>query len=245
MSGTLTIDGLDAGYGRVGVLRGLDMEVRDGEIVAILGSNGAGKSTLLRTISGLIRPTAGRIRLDGDDVAGKNPEDVSRSGLVMVPEGRQLFAGMTVRENLLLGAYAERRRRSVVQERLAQAHALFPILEERADQVAGSLSGGQQQMVAIGRGLMAGPKVLLLDEPSLGLAPAVLAQVFDALRALREQGVTILVVEQNVMMTLALADRAYVLQRGEVVIEGTSEELQSDARVREAYLGFTTAAAAG
>lgn len=243
MSGTLEITALNAGYGRVEVLRGLDMQVREGEIVAILGSNGAGKSTLLRTISGLIRPTTGSVLLDGRELAGESPEDVARSGLVLVPEGRQLFTGMTVRENLLLGAYADRRRKAVVQERLAQAHALFPILEERADQVAGSLSGGQQQMVAIGRGMMAGPRVLLLDEPSLGLAPAVLAQVFEALRVLREQGVTILVVEQNVMMTLRLADRAYVLQRGEVVIDGTSDALQADPRVRAAYLGFESASA--
>ena len=242
MSDPLVIDNITSGYGPVTVLRDVSLRVGDGEIVAILGSNGAGKSTLLKTIVGLLKPEQGDILVEGNSVAGSRPERIAAAGVVLVPEGRQLFAGMSVIDNLMLGAYAHRRKKDAINESLERVYSLFPILRERARQIAGSMSGGQQQMVAIGRGLMANPKVLLLDEPSLGLAPVVLKQVFDALGTLRDQGMTVLLVEQNAMLTLELADRGYVLERGRMLTEGTSEALQSDDRVRSAYLGLGVAA---
>ena len=235
MSDPLVVEGITSGYGHVTVLREVSLRVGSREIVAILGSNGAGKSTMLKTIVGLLRPTTGDILVNGKRMTGSRPERVAAAGVVLVPEGRQLFAGMSVADNLTLGAYGNRAGRRAALERV---HELFPILRERASQLAGSMSGGQQQMVAIGRGLMAQPDVLLLDEPSLGLAPVVLQQVFDALTTLREQGMTILIVEQNAMATLAFADRGYVLERGRVLTEGTAERLRTDDRVRSAYLGL-------
>lgn len=235
MSVRLKVDGLVGGYGSVTVLRGVSLEVSDGEIVAILGANGAGKSTLLKTVIGLLRPAAGTITCDGEDVTGRSPEAGTRAGVTLVPEGRQLFDTMTVKENLLLGAYTQPR--SSREETLAEVFQLFPILEERIGQDASTLSGGQRQMVALGRALMARPRILLLDEPSLGLAPLIIKETFDTLERLREQGITILVVEQNAAMTLAVADRAYVLERGRVTLEGKASDLAEDPRVREAYLG--------
>jgi len=232
----LGIEGITSGYGAVTVLRNVSIEVRPGEIVAILGANGAGKSTLLKTVVGLLRPTAGRVSFHGEDVTGRAPEAVARTGLVLVPEGRQLFASMTIRENLLLGAYA--RGRAGRGDSLRRVYDMFPLLEEREAQKAASLSGGQQQMLAIGRGLMAEPRMLLLDEPSLGLAPLIIKDVFETLGRLREAGVTILIVEQNAAMTLELADRAYVLERGEVSVEGRAADLSSDPRIQSAYLGL-------
>lgn len=232
----LRIDGITSGYGVVTVLREVSLRVGRGEIVAILGANGAGKSTLLKSVVGLVRPTAGRVALDGDDITGRPPETMTRTGLVLVPEGRQLFSSMTVRENLLLGAYALGR--DGRDESLGRVFDLFPVLKERQAQKAAGLSGGQQQMLAIGRGLMARPEMLLLDEPSLGLAPLVIKEVFETLEQLRSAGVTILIVEQNVAMTLELADRAYVLERGRVAVDGSATELSRDPRIQSAYLGL-------
>jgi branched-chain amino acid transport system ATP-binding protein len=241
MSDPLVVQGVTSGYGHVTVLRDVSLRVGSGEIVAILGSNGAGKSTLLKTVVGLLKPAAGDVVVAGKNMAGRRPEQIAAAGVVLVPEGRQLFAGMTVLDNLTLGAYGKRDRASR-RAALERVHSLFPILKERSSQIAGSMSGGQQQMVAIGRGLMAQPDVLLLDEPSLGLAPVVLQQVFEALTTLREQGMTILIVEQNAMATLEMADRGYVLERGRVLTEGSSDSLRADNRVRSAYLGLDVTA---
>jgi branched-chain amino acid transport system ATP-binding protein len=243
MSDPLVVHSITSGYGKVTVLRDVSLRVGDGEIVAILGSNGAGKSTLLKTIIGLLQPSTGEILLDGSDVAGRPTESIVAAGLVLVPEGRQLFGGMSVLDNLMLGTYGHRRDRKATRETLERVYALFPVLRERSGQLAGSLSGGEQQMVAIGRGLMARPNVLLLDEPSLGLAPLVLRQVFEALAQLRELGMTVLIVEQNAILTLELADRGYVLERGRASIEGDADSLRRDERVRAAYLGLEVEAA--
>ncbi len=233
----LSIEGVCSGYGDLVVLHDVDVTVDDGEIVAILGSNGAGKSTLLKSVVGLLRTRSGQISGAGVRLTGLSTEAIARAGVILVPEGRQLFSTMSVLENLLLGGHVNRRHHRN-DSQLEQVFELFPILKERRRQVAGSLSGGQQQMLAIGRALMARPKVLLLDEPSLGLAPIVLGQVFEALGTLRTLGVTTLLVEQNAMMTLAFADRAYVLERGRVVVAGKASELASDPRIQQAYLGL-------
>jgi branched-chain amino acid transport system ATP-binding protein len=231
----LRIESLTGGYGAVTVLREVTMEVREGEIVAILGANGAGKSTLLKTVVGLLKPSAGTVLLGGDDITGLAPAKLARRQIALVPEGRQLFGTMTVQENLSLGGYTQgRAARAAGMQRVFE---LFPILEERLSQKAESLSGGQRQMVALGRALMAQPKLLLLDEPSLGLAPIVIKETFEVIKRLRNSGVTILIVEQNAAMTLAFADRAYVLDRGRVTIEGPAAELSEDPKIREAYLG--------
>jgi branched-chain amino acid transport system ATP-binding protein len=236
---SLKVHDVTSGYGAVTVLRHVSLSVANGEIVAILGANGAGKSTLLRTVVGLVRPTSGSIEAHGLDITGRPPEAVTRQRLALVPEGRQLFDSMSVRENLLLGAYT--RPRSGREESLERVFGLFPILKEKLAQRASSLSGGQRQMVALGRALMANPKLLLLDEPSLGLAPLIIKETFETLASLREQGVTILIVEQNALMTLRLADRAYVLNRGRVVMEGPADELAESPRVSQAYLGLDVA----
>jgi branched-chain amino acid transport system ATP-binding protein len=238
----LAVDGLTAGYGPVTVLRDVTLAARPGELVTVLGANGAGKSTLLATVVGLLRPRAGRVVLDGEDITGRSPEDISRRRLVLVPEGRQLFGPMSVQENLLLGAHGRRLRRAAVAEQVEAVFDLFPALRERPRELAANLSGGQQQMLAIGRALMAGPKLLLLDEPSLGLAPLVTLQLFETLRSLHDSGVTILLVEQNARMALDLADRGYVMERGSVALEGRAADLLEDQRVRAAYLGLSSAA---
>jgi branched-chain amino acid transport system ATP-binding protein len=238
MSDPLVIDKLTSGYGHVTVLRDVSLRVGQGEIVALLGSNGAGKSTLLKTVVGLLHPSKGQIFVDGDSVARTSTERIAEKGVVLCPEGRQLFSALTVHDNLMLGAYGHRRDRRGTQEALERVYTLFPILRDRAGQVAGSMSGGEQQMAAIGRALMARPQVLLLDEPSLGLAPLVLRQVFEALERLRQFGLTVLIVEQNAMLTLELADRGYVLERGRISVEGPSSNLRQDERVRAAYLGL-------
>ncbi|MBA2348262.1 MAG: ABC transporter ATP-binding protein [Solirubrobacterales bacterium] len=231
----LALQGVTSGYGPVTVLRDVSMEIAQGEIVAILGANGAGKSTLLKSAVGLVCPSAGVVAVSGRDVTGHAPEKIAGEGIVLVPEGRQLFDTMTVRENLLLGGYT--RPRGEREESLERVYSLFPILKDRLEQRSSSLSGGQRQMVALGRALMARPTLLLLDEPSLGLAPIIIKETFETLARLREDGMTILVVEQNAAMTLRMADRAYVLQRGEVLMEGPAAELEQDPRVRSAYLG--------
>lgn len=235
----LQLRGVTSGYGPVTVLRDVSLEVASGEIVAILGANGAGKSTLLKTTVGLLRPTAGTVEARGADITSRSPEFIARQRVVLVPEGRQLFDSMTVRENLTLGGYTQPR--AGRDASLRRVFALFPILEERLGQKSSSLSGGQRQMVALGRALMAQPTILLLDEPSLGLAPLVIKETFEALAKLRDEGLTILLVEQNAAMTLRLADRAYVLERGRVSLEGPAAELASDPRIRQAYLGLDAA----
>ncbi len=221
-------------YGRVRALQGVRLQVRPGEIVTLLGGNGAGKSTTLRAISGLVRPQAGSINFRGHELARLDPAAVVRLGIAHCPEGRKLFPDMTVQENLELGAYT---RAGSLKDDLDRVFALFPALAARRRQPAGSLSGGEQQMVAIGRALMSRPTLLLLDEPTMGLAPAVVRDVAKAIQRLREEGVTVLLVEQNVQVALRLADRGYVLENGRLVAEGAAADLQRDDRVRRAYLG--------
>jgi branched-chain amino acid transport system ATP-binding protein len=227
-----------AGYGRVEVLRDIDMSVEAGELVTVIGANGAGKSTLLRAIVGLIPLTGGHVRFDGVELSKARPERLLRRGVALVPEGRLLFGPMSVRENLELGAYsAGRARRSAIAEGLERVHRLFPVLAERASQPAETLSGGEQQMLAVGRALMSRPRLLLLDEPSLGLAPKVIGEIFSVLDELRSQGVTILLVEQDARLALKHADRGYVMRTGQVVLDGTAQGLLDDESVRTIYLG--------
>jgi branched-chain amino acid transport system ATP-binding protein len=234
----LSVENLTSGYGPVTVLRNVSMSVAKGEAVAILGSNGAGKSTLLKTIVGLLRIEGGAVRVGPHDGTGRSPEAIAGWGVRLIMEGRQLFNDMSVRDNLILGAYAIRRDSKEILKRIAEVYDLFPLLAERSGQRVGGLSGGQQQMVAIGRGLMGRPDVLLLDEPSLGLAPQISQQVFNALRRLRELGSTMVIVEQNAMLALSFVDRAYVLERGRVTIEGRPVELIDDPRIQASYLGL-------
>ncbi|MFC4425855.1 ABC transporter ATP-binding protein [Deinococcus navajonensis] len=234
----LVIEGLAAGYGKVQVLWDVSVRVGPGEFVAMIGANGAGKTSTLRAVSGVLRPTAGRILLGGQDITRATPSQIVGQGLAHVPEGRELFALMTVRENLELGAAMRPEARSAQAETLEQVYTLFPRLRERSGQLAGTLSGGEQQMVAVGRALMARPNVLVVDEPSLGLSPLMTQTVFSALKAVNAEGVSVLLVEQNVGLSLRLADRAYVLENGQVVGQGTGAELLADPRVREAYLAL-------
>jgi branched-chain amino acid transport system ATP-binding protein len=233
----LAIDDLHCAYGEIQALWGIGFEVRAGEIVALLGANGAGKTTTLRAVSGLIVPSRGRVRFEGDDITRMPPHEVLRRGISHVPEGRHLWPRMTVLENLELGAY-NRTARAGREERLQWVLGFFPRLAERRAQMAGTLSGGEQQMVAIGRALMGRPRLLLLDEPSLGLAPRVVSEVFEVLGRLRHEGMTIVLVEQNAHEALELADRGYVLENGRVIREGPARDLLGDTAVREAYLGI-------
>src|SRR5262249_44015050 len=232
----LKVERLQAAYGKVQTLWEIGFEVPEGAIVALLGANGAGKTTTLKVLSGRLRPRGGSIVLDGERIDGRPPADIVRRGIVHVPEGRGLFPDMSVLDNLMMGAYATpgAGRRA----RLAQVFGIFPRLEERRGQLAGTLSGGEQQMVAIGRGLMAGPKLLMLDEPSLGLAPLVVEEMFRVVREINASGVTVLLVEQNTQHALALSDRGYVLEAGRVVLSGSGQQLLADANVRKAYLGL-------
>ena len=235
---TLIVEGVDAGYGLIRALWGVHLEVRPGEIVVLLGSNGAGKSTLLRTISGLIRPTAGRILFDGDRIDAYPAEEIVQRGIAHVPEGRRVFRDLTVRDNLLLGAYT--RPDSELPELLATMEALFPILADRPDQAAGTLSGGEQQMLAIARALMSRPKLLLLDEPSLGIMPKLVTKLFETIAGLRGQ-TTILLVEQNANLALEIADRGYVLENGRIVLDGSGRDMLANAGVQRAYLAHDAA----
>jgi branched-chain amino acid transport system ATP-binding protein len=228
----LEVSGVDAGYGRVQVLWDVDLEDGDGEVVALVGSNGAGKTTLLRAVSGMIEPTGGDVRLGGDSLPGRAPEEVVRAGIAHVPEGRRLFAGLTVRENLRVGAYA-----SGGDADIDRAVELFPRLGERLDQVAGSMSGGEQQMCAIARGLMADPKLIMIDELSLGLAPKLVEQILERLTSVTEAGTSVLLVDQDVDAALEAAARGYVLENGRIIASGESASLLEDPRIREAYLG--------
>jgi branched-chain amino acid transport system ATP-binding protein len=232
----LDVEGLHVYYGQIHALRGVSLTVDGGEIVTLIGANGAGKSTTLKTLSGLLRPHPGRVTLAGEDLAILPPHEIVDRGVVHVPEGRRIFGELTVRENLEMGAY-RRVDQAGVREDLDRVFALFPRLKERTHQVAGTLSGGEQQMLAIGRGLMTHPKVLLLDEPSMGLAPVLVEQIFDTIKAINGQGTTILLVEQNAYMALAIAHRGYVLQTGEVTLTGSADELRENPDVRRAYLG--------
>jgi len=236
----LRIKNLEAGYGPLKVLRKVSMHIGPSEIVTVIGANGAGKTTLLKTISGLLRAQAGEIIFEKRNLRMLPPEMIVFLGCSLVPEGRQLFAPMTVRENLILGAYVQyrRRRQEEVKEDLERVFAHFPRLKERETQLAGTLSGGEQQMLAIGRALLSRPAVLLLDEPSMGLAPRLVREIFDHIARLRtERGVTILLVEQNARAALSIADRGYVLETGRVVLEGTAEDLLANRDVQRAYLG--------
>lgn len=234
----LNIRNLHAGYDDTEVLQGIDLDVGAGEVVAIVGANGVGKTTLLRTIAGLLVPTSGTMTFKGESLAGIGAHKVVERGVVMVPEGRRLFARMSVRRNLELGAFATRARPHLAQS-LADVYDLFPILQEREDQLGGTLSGGQQQMCALGRGLMARPEILMLDEVSLGLAPIAIKRVYEAVRAIRDRGLTLVIVEQNVSQALRVADRAYVIQGGRVALTGTGRELTNNEDVRRAYLGIS------
>jgi branched-chain amino acid transport system ATP-binding protein len=234
----LELSGVKAGYGRVEVLHGIDLEVAEGELITVIGANGAGKSTLLKAIVGLVAVRAGTVTYRGARVTAARPERLVRNGLALVPEGRMLFGPMTVRENLELGAYgAGRDRRAALAEGLERVHSLFPLLAERSSQPAETLSGGEQQMLAVGRALMSRPRLLLLDEPSLGLAPKVIAEIFAVLGELRAQGVTILLVEQDARLALKHADRGYVMRTGRVVLKGSAADLLADESVRTIYLG--------
>jgi branched-chain amino acid transport system ATP-binding protein len=223
-------------YGAIHALRGISFDVEEGEIVTLIGSNGAGKSTTLRTISGLLRPREGEIRLRGERIDGKRPHEIVELGVCQSPEGRRVFARMSVHENLEMGAFA-RKDRAQLPADYERVYGLFPRLLERRGQQAGTLSGGEQQMLAIGRALMAAPRVLLLDEPSMGLAPILVEQIFDIVRTINEQGTTVLLVEQNALMALGIAKRGYILQTGEVVLADRAEKLREDPAVRKAYLG--------
>ena len=235
----LKVDEIHAGYGTVEVLNGMSMDVSQGELVTLLGSNGAGKSTLVKTISGFLRPQKGAIEFNGSRIDGMEADAITRRGLSQCPEGRSLFIDLTVADNLKLGAYVFKKDENKVRTRLERIYNLFPILKERRKQKAGTLSGGQQQMVAIGRALMAEPKLLILDEPSLGLAPLVIEKLFQTVRnILNEEGIAVLLVEQNAVKSLEIADRGYVIESGRVVLSGSKKELYGNEEVRKAYLGI-------
>jgi branched-chain amino acid transport system ATP-binding protein len=236
MKSALQVDGLFAGYDRADVLSDVSLAARPGEITCILGSNGSGKTTLVRSILGLTRPRRGRIVFDDADIAGMPTHRVIALGIACIPEGRKVFPKLTVEENLRLGAYRETSD-ATIRTRLDNVYGVFPRLRERIAQLAGTMSGGEQAMLSIGRGLMAAPRMLLIDEPSLGLSPRFVAQNFDVIRRVNEQGVTVLLVEQNAHQTLAIADRGYVLSKGRVVAQGSAAELRTNEEVRRAYFG--------
>ena len=233
----LTIENLNVHYGGIQALRGISLEVPEGKIVALIGANGAGKSTTLRAISGIVKPSSGHIVFDGQDLTELEAHEIVEKGVVMVPEGRRVFPDMTVLENLYLGAHIRTDQEGINRD-LERAFELFPRLKERETQHAGTLSGGEQQMLALGRAMMSGPKLLTMDEPSLGLAPILVEQVFGIIRRIHEEGRTILLVEQNARAALEVADYGYILESGEVVLEGLGPELAQNDDVRKAYLGI-------
>jgi branched-chain amino acid transport system ATP-binding protein len=233
----LTLNALSVSYGEIQALWDVSLEIQQGEIVALVGSNGAGKTTTLKTISGLLHPSSGSIQFEGKSIERAPAHEIVALGIAHIPEGRRLWANMTVRENLEMGAYA-RRARSMHAQTTAEVLKLFPRLAERPHQLAGTLSGGEQQMLAIARGLLSRPKLLILDEPSLGLAPVLVKEVFSVVKRINEEGVTIMLVEQNTHIALSIAARAYVLETGRVVMSGSGAGLLNDARVKEAYLGL-------
>ena len=230
----LSIKDLKVNYGGIEAVKGIDFTVTSGQIVTLIGANGAGKSSTLRTIAGLVKPKAGTVEFLGENVTGLAPSAIVQRGVVMVPEGRRIFPDLTVQENLRIGAYL---RRDDLSRDLAWVYELFPRLKERSWQFGGTLSGGEQQMLAVGRALMSRPKLLMMDEPSLGLAPLIVKGIFDIIREVNRQGVTILLIEQNANMALKIADRAYVMETGSVTMEGTGRELLENEQIKAAYLG--------
>ena len=242
MNGTtdplLALQGLALAYGGIQAVKGIDLTVGAGELVCLIGANGAGKTTTLKGICGLLPARSGKVRYAGDDITGRRPFELVRRGLVMVPEGRGVFGGLTIEENLAMGAYIRDDRAAIGQD-IERVFTLFPRLKERRRQTAGTLSGGEQQMLAIGRALMSRPKLLLLDEPSMGLAPLMVQKVFETIIAVSREGVTILLIEQNARLALEVSDRAYVLESGEITLEGEAAKLLHDPKVRAAYLGET------
>ncbi len=237
MTALLKIKDLHTYYGHVHALRGISLDVQKGEIVTLIGANGAGKSTTLRTISGLIRPREGQVIFEEKVINAVPAHDIVNRGISQAPEGRKIFSTLTVQENLNMGAYSLGNDKEAIEENRRRVFALFPRLKERMHQLAGTLSGGEQQMLSIGRALMARPKLLMLDEPSLGLAPMLVRDIFRTIKSINEQGVTILLVEQNARVALKLADRGYVIETGRIALAGTAEGLLQDERVRKAYLG--------
>ncbi len=233
----LKVSNVTAGYGRTVILQDISIEIGRGEVVTIIGSNGAGKTTLLRTISGLVKPTSGEITFNGERIDGHNPSDIVGRGLIMVPEARQLFPVMTVRDNVMMGCYHPNVREGAAK-RFEEVLDIFPRVRERLDQLAGSLSGGEQQMVAIARGLMASPKLLMLDEPSLGLAPLIVQQMFGIVDRICQMGTTVLLVEQKAFHALKIAERAYVIENGRIAMENTGVGLLADPHIKTAYLGI-------
>jgi branched-chain amino acid transport system ATP-binding protein len=233
----LSVEGIQTCYGAFQALRDVSLEVDTGEVVTILGANGAGKTTLLRTISGLVSPASGAIRFGGEPLSGVVPDAIVKLGISHCPEGRMLFPELTVQKNLELGAYVHRRKKSLVEAAKEDVYELFPRLKERIKQAAGTMSGGEQQMLAIGRALMSRPRLLMLDEPSLGIAPLVVTSIMDTLDKIKKRGMAILLVEQNAAESLRIADRGYVLETGKVVLSGDSQSLMNDERVKQSYLG--------
>ncbi len=232
----LSLNNIQARYGAIKALRGITLEVKQGEMVALIGANGAGKSTTLATIAGVLHPVEGTITFLGESIVGKPPETIARKGISLVPEGREILASLTVEENLRLGAFIRRNHQEYLKD-LEENFALFPILKERLRQLGGTLSGGEQQQLAIARALMSHPKLLMLDEPSLGLAPLIVDQIFDLIKTLHNRGVTILLVEQNVERTLEIVDRAYLLQTGMIQISGSAKQVRSQVDIEGIYLG--------
>ncbi len=230
----LKINDLHVSYGGIRAIRGVSLEIPDKEIVTLIGANGAGKSTTLRSVAGLVKPDSGSIELDGKELVGKSPNEIITHGIALVPEGRRVFANLTVLENIKIGGYL---RKDSLDEDIEKMYSLFPILKERNWQLAGTLSGGEQQMLAVARALMSKPKIIMMDEPSLGLAPLIVRDIFDIIKEINKQGVTVLLIEQNANMALKIADRAYVMETGKITMSGTGAELLADERIRKAYLG--------
>ena len=235
-SALLEVSSLHAGYGQIDVLRGVSLTVEEGSIVSVIGSNGAGKSTTLMTISQVVRPLRGDVRFAGESLVGLRPDQVIKRGLVQIPEGRRVFPRMSVLENLRMGGYLRTDAQGLAND-LAKAYELFPVLKERESQLAGTLSGGEQQMLAIGRALMSGPRLLMMDEPSMGIAPILVSRIFEAIRELNAGGMTILLVEQNAKRALGLSSRGYVMETGRIAFSGNAGDLLNDPRIQSAYLG--------
>jgi branched-chain amino acid transport system ATP-binding protein len=234
----LVLKGVYAGYGKIRILKGINLEVSEGEVVTLIGANGAGKTTILRVITGILKPEKGEVNFQGEELSSLDTHKIAESGIVMVPEGRRIFQRLTILENLELGGFRNRKKpREESQASIKAVFAIFPKLEERQEQIAGTLSGGEQQMLAIGRALMATPKLLLIDEPSLGLAPLVVKKIFEVIKEIHQRGTNVLLVEQNARLALKIADRGYVLSTGEIVLTGPAPSLQSDPMVQAAYLG--------
>jgi len=233
----LEVENIHSYYGNIHALKGISLTVEKGEIVTLIGANGAGKSTTLRTITGVMKPSEGHVRLDGEDLAPYKPHEIVYKGMSMVPEGRRIFARLSVTENLEMGAYSRKSKQEIAAD-LERVFTLFPRLKERHSQVAGTLSGGEQQMLATGRALMAHPRLLLMDEPSMGLAPVLVESIFETIKAINKEGTTILLVEQNALMALSVASRGYVLQTGEIVLHDTVDNLKKNKMVQKAYLGM-------